>query len=199
MTEGIITSINGPIVHAVGMADAAMMDLVYVGNLGLIGEIIRFEEGSATIQVYEDNTGLKTGAPAVSTGRPLSALLGPGLLGGIYDGIQRPLKLLFDQNGTFMAPGGRGDPLDLEKRWRFVPDAPLAEKLARGEKVPASPGLVLGAVQETESVSCKIMVRRTAGAATRPRPGAKPKTGLLCAMSSATRPPFTPGSRKPAR
>jgi V/A-type H+/Na+-transporting ATPase subunit A len=92
MTEGIITSINGPIVHAVGMADAAMMDLVHVGNHGLIGEIIRFEEGSATIQVYEDNTGMKPGERVVGSGMPMSVALGPGLIGSIYDGIQRPLS-----------------------------------------------------------------------------------------------------------
>jgi V/A-type H+-transporting ATPase subunit A len=129
-----------------------------VGEKRIIGEIVRLEGEEAVIQVYEDNTGLKTGAPAVSTGRPLSALLGPGLLGSIYDGIQRPLELLYGKSGAFMTPGERGNPLDTEKKWHFVPDAALSERLAKGEKVPATAGLILGAIQETKSVSCKIML-----------------------------------------
>jgi V/A-type H+-transporting ATPase subunit A len=140
------------------LGGAGLFDVVEVGDKRIIGEIVRLEGDEAIIQVYEDNTGLKTGAPALSTGRPLSALLGPGLMGTIYDGIQRPLELLYSQSGAFMTPGERGDPLDTKKKWHFVPNASLCEKLASGEKIPAAAGLVLGTVQETQSVSCKIMI-----------------------------------------
>jgi V/A-type H+-transporting ATPase subunit A len=153
-----VRRISGPIIRASGLGGAGLFDVVEVGDKRIIGEIVRLEGGEAVIQVYEDNTGLQTGAPARSTGRPLSALLGPGLMGTIYDGIQRPLELLYKQSGAFMVPGERGDPLDTLKKWHFVPDAALCEKLAAGAKVPAAAGLVLGAVQETQSVSCKIMV-----------------------------------------
>jgi V/A-type H+-transporting ATPase subunit A len=140
------------------LGGAGLFDVVEVGDKRIIGEIVRLEGDEAIIQVYEDNTGLKTGAPALSTGRPLSALLGPGLMGTIYDGIQRPLELLYSQSGAFMTPGERGDPLNTKKKWHFVPIASLCEKLASGEKIPATAGLVLGTVQETQSVSCKIMI-----------------------------------------
>jgi len=153
-----VRRISGPIIRATGLGGAGLFDVVEIGEKRIIGEIVRLEGDEAVIQVYEDNTGLKAGAPAVSTGQPLSALLGPGLLGGIFDGIQRPLDALFDKNGAFMAPGERGNPLDMEKKWRFVPDKSLAEKIAGGEKAAAVPGLVLGTIQETESVVCKIMV-----------------------------------------
>ena len=156
--EGRVRRISGPIVRASGLGGAGLFDVVEVGEKRIIGEIVRIEGDEAVIQVYEDNTGLSVGAPARSTGRPLSALLGPGLMGTIYDGIQRPLALLYEQGGAFMAPGERGEPLDTAKTWRFVPDAALAAKLAAGETVPAARGLVLGTVRETESVSCTIMV-----------------------------------------
>ena len=158
LLEGQVRRISGPIIRASGLGGAGLFDVVEIGEKRITGEIVRLEGDEAIIQVYEDNTGLKVGAPAISTGRPLSALLGPGLMGTIYDGIQRPLQLLYERGGAFMAPGERGSPLDMEKKWRFVPDAGLAAKLAAGEKVPAKAGLVLGAVEETKSVTCKIMV-----------------------------------------
>ena len=129
-----------------------------MGEKKITGEIVRLEGTNAVIQVYEDETGLKIGADASSTGRPLSAFLGPGLIGKIYDGIQRPLEALFKQSGVFMESGSRGEPLDPEKLWPFVPDPALVEKLKNNEEVPALPGLVLGTVKETESIVCKIMV-----------------------------------------
>jgi V/A-type H+-transporting ATPase subunit A len=156
--EGKVRRISGPIVRATGLGGAGLFDVVEVGEKRIIGEIVRLEGEEAVIQVYEDNTGLQTGAPAISTGRPLSVLLGPGLIGSIYDGIQRPLELLYGKSGAFMTPGERGDPLDTKKKWHFVPDASLKEKLAKGEKIPAAAGLVLGSIQETESVVCKIMI-----------------------------------------
>ena len=158
MLEGRIRRISGPIIRASGLGSAGLFDLVEVGEKRIIGEIVRLEGDEAVIQVYEDNTGLKAGSPAWSTGRPLSVLLGPGLMGTIYDGIQRPLEKLFEKDGAFMTPGGRGNPLDPEKKWHFVPDPQVAAKLAAGEKVPASAGMILGTVKETESITCKIMV-----------------------------------------
>ncbi|MDR1870007.1 MAG: V-type ATP synthase subunit A [Treponema sp.] len=158
MTEGQVRRISGPIIRASGLGEAGLFDLVEVGEKRIIGEIVRLEGGEAVIQVYEDNTGLKVGSPAYSTGRPLSALLGPGLMGTIYDGIQRPLEKLYKHDGAFMAPGDRGNPLDPEKKWRFIPSAELAAKIASGEKVPAAAGMILGSIKETESVICKIMV-----------------------------------------
>jgi len=155
---GKVRRISGPIVRASGLGTAGLFDLVEVGEKRIIGEIVRLEGDEAVIQVYEDNTGLKTGSPAFSTGRPLSALLGPGLMGTIYDGIQRPLARVFEIDGAFMKPGGRGNPLDTEKKWHFVPDAALCARLASGENVAAVCGLTLGTVKETESIICKIMV-----------------------------------------
>ncbi|MDR2965943.1 MAG: V-type ATP synthase subunit A [Treponema sp.] len=156
--QGKVTRVSGPIIRACGLAGAGLFDLVEVGENKIIGEIVRLEGDEAIIQVYEDNTGLQIGGSAVSTGRPLSVLLGPGLMGTIYDGIQRPLERLYEQDGTFMKPGGRGHPLDENKKWRFVPNPELTAKISAGEKVAASGGLVLGTVKETESITCKIMV-----------------------------------------
>ncbi|MDR0623222.1 MAG: V-type ATP synthase subunit A [Treponema sp.] len=158
MLEGKVKRVSGPIIRASGLGGAGLFDVVEVGDKRLIGEIVRLEGDEAVIQVYEDDTGLMTGAPAVSTGRPLSALLGPGLIGTIYDGIQRPLESLYKEGGAFMSPGVRGAALDAAKKWPFTPDPELAEKIAAGEKVGAAPGLVLGTVRETESVTCHIMV-----------------------------------------
>jgi V/A-type H+-transporting ATPase subunit A len=157
MINGRIKRISGPIIRIAGLTGAGLFDVVEVGEKKLVGEIVRLEQHEAVVQVYEDETGLMIGSEAVSTGRPLSVLLGPGLIGTIYDGIQRPLEKLFENNGAFMESGIRGEPLDAEKKWPFVPDPVLAEKVAAGEKVPAFPGLVLGTVKETESVTCKIM------------------------------------------
>ena len=158
MKEGLVRRISGPIIRASGLGTAGLFDLVEVGEKRIIGEIVRLEGDEAVVQVYEDNTGLKVGSPAISTGRPLSALLGPGLMGTIYDGIQRPLEKLYEHDGSFMKPGDRGNPLDPEKKWRFVPEPELAAKIAAGEKVPAASGLMLGSIKETESITCRIMV-----------------------------------------
>jgi V/A-type H+-transporting ATPase subunit A len=156
--NGRVIRISGPIVHASGLGGAGLFDVVEVGENRIIGEIVRLEGDEAVIQVYEDDTMMRSGAAASSTGRPLSARLGPGLIGTIYDGIQRPLETLYRQDGAFMAIGARGDALDAAKRWPFVPAADLAECLAKNEPAAATPGLVLGAVKETESITCKIMV-----------------------------------------
>ncbi|MDR3147620.1 MAG: V-type ATP synthase subunit A, partial [Treponema sp.] len=157
MTEGKVKRISGPIIRSVGLGSAGLFDVVEVGEKRLIGEIVRLERDEAVIQVYEDDTGLRIGAPVRSTGRPLSVLLGPGLIGTIYDGIQRPLEALFRQSGAFMESGSRGDPLDPARSWHFVPEVSLLEKLRKGEPVEVVPGLPLGTVRETESIVCTIM------------------------------------------
>jgi len=156
--EGRVRRISGPIIRASGLGNAGLFDLVEAGEKKIIGEIVRIEGDEAVIQIYEDNTGLKTGSPVFSTGRPLSALLGPGLMGTIYDGIQRPLALLYEQDGAFMKPGAACKQLNTEKKWRFIPNPALAESMASGENPAAKPGLILGSIKETESVICKIMI-----------------------------------------
>jgi V/A-type H+-transporting ATPase subunit A len=132
MFEGRVRRISGPIIRAEGLGGAGLFDGSEVGEKRILGEIVRSAGDEAVIQVYEDNTGLEIGAAAVSSGRPLSALLGPGLIGTIYDGIQRPLESLYKESGAFMSPGSRGQPLDAAKKWDFVPNAELAAALADG-------------------------------------------------------------------
>lgn len=150
MIEGKVTRISGPIVYASGLDGCGLYDVVSVGNAQLIGEIIRLEAGSATIQIYEDDTGMAIGEPVVCLERPLSLRLGPGLVGTIYDGIQRPLETMYKEGGAFLLPGQRADPLDVQKKWSFVPTLSADAAIA--------PGTVLGTVQETSSILHKIMV-----------------------------------------
>lgn len=152
MIEGKITRISGPIVFAEGLDGCGLYDVVDVGEKKLIGEIIRQNKENATIQVYEEDTGMHIGEKVVCQQRPLSLRLGPGLVGTIYDGIQRPLKAMAEHSGAFLLPGERTEPLDTKKIWHF--DS-LAEIKAGS---PLKPGLVLGTVKETESVTQKIMV-----------------------------------------
>ena len=105
MTDAIVSRISGPVVSASGLEGAQMFDVVRIGELGLMGEIIRLEGGKATIQVYEDTSGLRPGEKVTNTKRPLSMQLGPGLLTSIYDGIQRPLDILRAQSGDFISRG----------------------------------------------------------------------------------------------
>lgn len=149
---GRITRISGPIVYAEGLEKCGLYDVVMVGSKKIIGEIIRQNEGKATVQVYEDDTGMKIGEEVVSEGRPLSLRLGPGLVGMIYDGIQRPLKDMFEQSGAFLSPGQRTEPIDAKKKWSFA----ASETVQSGSEL--FPGMVLGTVQETESVLHKILV-----------------------------------------
>ncbi len=150
MIEGKIIRISGPIVYAEGLDSCGLYDVVEVGESKLIGEIIRLKEGIATIQIYEDNTGMCIGEKVVSQLRPLSVRLGPGIIGTIYDGIQRPLQSMYDDMGAFLRPGLRAEPLDIHKVWEFNPT------LSEGS--PISPGMIIGEVQETSSINHKIMV-----------------------------------------
>lgn len=150
MIEGKITRISGPIVYAEGLDGCGLYDVVNVGDARLIGEIIRLKAGKATIQVYEDDTGMHIGERVVCEQRPLSVRLGPGLVGTIYDGIQRPLADMYRERGGFLLPGQRAEPLDVNKKWKFNP------VLAAG--VAISPGMCIGTVQETSSILHSIMV-----------------------------------------
>lgn len=150
MITGKITRISGPIVYAEGLEKCGLYDVVDVGEKKLIGEIIRQSEGKATIQVYEDVSGMHIGEPVVSSERPLSVKLGPGLVGTIYDGIQRPLKEMYEDKGAFLLPGQRTSPIDEAKKWDFT------AVLNEGDDIV--PGTVLGTVQETGSIVHKIMV-----------------------------------------
>ncbi len=150
MVEAIISRISGPVVVSKGLDGAQMFDVVRIGELGLVGEIIRLEGNSAMIQVYEDTTGLRPGEKVINTKRPLSLQLGPGLLKSIYDGIQRPLDILREQSGDFIGRGNIIPALDEKKKWDFVP---IKKK---GDHV--SPGEIIGEVQETPVIMHKIMI-----------------------------------------
>ena len=150
MSQGKIVKISGPLVVASGMEEANMYDVVRVGDQGLIGEIIEMRGDRASIQVYEETAGLGPGAPVVSTGAPLSAELGPGLIGTMYDGIQRPLEEMVNMAGSNITRGIRVPSLDRTKKWEFVP------AVAAGDEV--EPGDIMGSVQETMVVQQKIMV-----------------------------------------
>ncbi|MBS3068971.1 V-type ATP synthase subunit A [Candidatus Micrarchaeota archaeon] len=148
---GALSKISGPVVVAGGMKGAKMYDVVKVGNEKLIGEIIRLVGDNATIQVYEDTSGLKPGEPVESTGEPLSVELGPGLLQSIYDGIQRPLDAIANKHGSFIPRGVAVAPLDRKKKWDFK------AKVKKGDKVQK--GDVLGIVQETDIVEHRILAQ----------------------------------------
>ncbi|MCQ2611757.1 MAG: V-type ATP synthase subunit A [Treponema sp.] len=152
MIEGKITRVSGPIVYAKGLEGCGLYDVVNVGKNKLIGEIIRQSRERSVIQVYEDDTGMQIGETVECIQRPLSLKLGPGLVGTIYDGIQRPLKEMFDDKGAFLLPGQRTSPLDLEKQWKFK----ALDAIAAGTQI--KPGMVLGTVAETASIMHSIMV-----------------------------------------
>lgn len=150
MANGIITKVAGPLVIAEGMRDANMFDVVRVSSQHLIGEIIEMHGDKASIQVYEETSGLGPGEEVVSTGMPLSVELGPGLIGSIFDGIQRPLEKIMEVSGTNLQRGVEVPSLDREKKWKFVPAKAVGDTVV--------PGDTFGTVQETAIVSHKIMV-----------------------------------------
>ncbi len=150
LVQGTIIKVSGPLVVARGMRDANMFDVVRVGEQRLIGEIIEMHEDLASIQVYEETAGLGPGEPVYSTGAPLSVELGPGLIGAIFDGIQRPLEEMRQLVGSNITRGIEINPLDRKKKWKFVPS------VKEGEEVQA--GDILGTVQETIVVEHRIMV-----------------------------------------
>ena len=148
--EGTISLINGPVVVAKGASSFAMGEMAEVGDLRLIGEVIRLSEDRATIQVYEDTQGLKLGEPVRGTGELLSVSLGPGLIGNIFDGIGRPLGAILEREGAFIPRGVKVPQIDPHKEWKVKP------LLAVGDVV--TPGVTIAEVQETPLVTHKIMI-----------------------------------------
>ena len=148
--QGRIVWVSGPAVRADGMSDAKMYETVTVGDSKLVGEVIRLTGDVAFIQVYESTSGLKPGEPVVGTGNPLSVFLGPGIIGQIYDGIQRPLKELSKASGSFIGRGITTTPVDLTKNYHFVPTVSVGDEVSAGS--------VIGTVQETDLIEHSIMV-----------------------------------------
>ena len=148
--NGFILSVNGPVVTAQNLPDAKMYDMVKVGTKKLVGEIIGIHNDQVTIQVYEETAGLQPGEPVETTHEPLSVELGPGLIGNIFDGTQRPLEVILKTSGNFIARGVVAPALDRAKKWDFKP---VAQKGAR-----VQPGDILGEVKESTTIVQKIMV-----------------------------------------
>jgi len=147
---GKIIKVSGPLVVASGMKNAQMYEVVRVSEHKLIGEIIKLKGDTASIQVYEETSGLGPGEPVYQTGKPLSVELGPGLLRSIYDGIQRPLDLLREKSGDFITRGIEVPALDREKKWNFTPKVKDGDEVVEGD--------ILGEVPETDLITHKVMV-----------------------------------------
>jgi V/A-type H+-transporting ATPase subunit A len=147
---GKILRIAGPVVIAEGIESARMYDVVRVGEMGLLGEIIGMEGEKATIQVYEDTSGIKPGESVESTGNPLSVVLAPGLLTSIYDGVQRPLDVIREQGGDFIKRGIYPSPVDMKKKWKFIPSVKKGDRVSSGD--------IVGIVKETSLIDHRIMV-----------------------------------------
>ena len=176
--SGRIVKVSGPLVVAEGMEDANMADVVRVGQKQLIGEILNMTGGSASIQVYEETSGLGPGAEVTTTGMPLSVELGPGMLEGIYDGIQRPLTEIRKLCGETIARGVQVPALNREKKWDFVPTVQAGDKLSGGD--------VIGTVQETSAVLHKIMVPpNVAGTVKEIKSGSFTVTETVCVLETA--------------
>ncbi|MFC6752829.1 ATP synthase subunit A [Halorubrum tibetense] len=148
--DGVIQSVSGPVVSARDL-DARMNDVVYVGDEGLMGEVIEIEGNITTIQVYEETSGVGPGEPVENTGEPLSVDLGPGMLDAIYDGVQRPLDVLEGKMGSpYLDRGVDAPGIDLEKEWEFEPTVESGDEVAAGD--------VVGVVEETVTIDHKVMV-----------------------------------------
>lgn len=150
MNQGRIVKVSGPLVVADGMAEARMYDVVRVGDRGLVGEIIELRGDRASIQVYEETGGIGPGEPVMTTGQPLSVELGPGLLRSIYDGIQRPLNVIQDLSGEYIARGVEVPGLDRQAVWHFVPTVNVGDNLVAGD--------IIGTVKETAIIEHRVMV-----------------------------------------
>jgi V/A-type H+-transporting ATPase subunit A len=179
MRQGKIIRVAGPLVVASECLGAKMYDMVKVGHLSLIGEIIELKNDQAYIQVYEDTTGVGPGEPVVLTEKPLSVELGPGLLGSIYDGIQRPLDIIRARHGDFVSRGIEVPALSREKRWKFTP---LKKK---GDRV--IPGDIIGYVQETPLIQHRILVpENSAGEIVEILEGELAVTEIVCRLKKSS-------------
>jgi len=147
---GNITWISGPVVRARGSRHVGMLELVEVGDERLVGEVIGLRGDVITVQVYEETSGMQTGAPIYGTGLPLSVELGPGLIQSIYDGVQRPLPLIEQAMGSFISRGARFDPISREKKWKYTPQVKVGDEVKGG--------MVLGVAMETDTFEHRVMV-----------------------------------------
>ena len=152
-TQNVIYGINGPVVTVKGRTGLSMLEMVYVGSLGLIGEVIRIERDVTTIQVYEETTSLKAGEPVVGTGSSLSVTLGPGIMGNIFDGIERPLRDVEKEFGAFIGRGASLAALDPNKKWKTTLAVKAGETLSGGE--------IFATVPETAVITHKAMLTPT--------------------------------------
>jgi V/A-type H+/Na+-transporting ATPase subunit A len=150
VAKGKIVWVSGPAVKADGMSSAKMYETVEVGDTKLIGEVIRLTGDIAFIQVYESTSGLRPGEPVVGTGQPLSVFLGPGIIGKIYDGIQRPLDDIAQKSGAFIGRGIATTPVDMKKKYNFIPS------LKKGDSIEG--GSIIGTVEETPLVTHSILI-----------------------------------------
>ncbi|HEY7110824.1 MAG TPA: V-type ATP synthase subunit A [Nitrososphaeraceae archaeon] len=150
VAKGKIVWVSGPAVKADGMSSAKMYETVEVGDTKLIGEVIRLTGDIAFIQVYESTSGLRPGEPVVGTGQPLSVFLGPGIIGKIYDGIQRPLDDIAQRSGAFIGRGIATTPVDIKKKYKFIPS------LKKGDSIEG--GSIIGTVEETPLVIHSILI-----------------------------------------
>jgi V/A-type H+/Na+-transporting ATPase subunit A len=148
--KGRIVSISGPLIVAEDLPQAHMMEVVRIGNEKLFGEIIELHKNLVYIQCYEETTGLRPGEPVTSSGFPLSVTLGPGIIGSIYDGVQRPLDVIYKEHGDFIARGIDVDPLSYSKKWDFHPLKKRGDTVREGEKI--------GWIQETPTIQHYIMI-----------------------------------------
>jgi V/A-type H+/Na+-transporting ATPase subunit A len=147
---GTVMWINGPVIRARGSRNVSMLELVEVGDEHLVGEVIGLQGDIMTAQVYEETSGMRPGAPVFGTGLPLSVELGPGLLTSIFDGVQRPLPVIEQRTGSFIGRGARLTPLYRKSHWKFKPVCKTGDMVG--------PGVIIGTVQETESLEHRIMI-----------------------------------------
>ena len=155
---GHVKRVNGPVITVCDITDAQMLELVRIGEQQLVGEVVKLFDGEAIIQVYEDATGIKPGDNVYGSNMPLCVELGPGIIGSIYDGIQRPLEKLEEASGTFIARGLTFDGIDHKKLWNFIPTVKVGDTI--------SAGMIIGEVQESETISHKVLVNPTIKKAT---------------------------------
>ena len=192
--SGKIVKVSGPLVVAEGLADANMSDVVRVGPQRLIGEILTMKGDTASIQVYEETSGLGPGAEVYTTGAPMSVELGPGMIESIYDGIQRPLEKIVERVGANITRGIEVDPIDHEKKWAFTPTVIAGTKVVGGD--------IIGTVQETAVVLHKIMVPpRLSGTITDIRSGSFNVTETVATLKKddGTEVPLTMMQKWPVR
>lgn len=148
--KGYIAKVSGPVVIAKGISDIKMGEVVYVGNEGLLGEVVRVSQDSFAVQVYEDTSGLRPKEPVTATGKLLVAELGPGLMGRVFDGVQRPLKSIEELVGPFVKRGVKVNPLPRNVKWHFKPSVKVGDKVSSGD--------IIGVVQETPLIEHRVMV-----------------------------------------